>query len=343
LGASTKLLTITSTAVFEGSIMSVFEWTRSDRIEAEAFRVTRLRRCFTELLSPCFLHLDQNSTLNIHVSTPDAIDDLIDNLAELACRIWLITGAIAVSLWFCQEEILTLPTQPMSEVEWKLLNSIQSAEDIENEENSEMTSATLSKSPTQNSTLTSNNQIKSRPQLKKLETVAALMQISIATAESVCDQEGIELQLDEDGNPVIRLDDAAEMLKAAAISKLSAPREALERNGNGTVVEPILEATAELATPSRQPKIAELPEGFKISLSDPKKTATNALAAFARTQKRQRQIASAIANQTSDGMKYMRSLEALYPADRWEKAKEQLKVQFKKLAAALSEEVQAAS
>ena len=322
----------------------MFEWTENDQIEAEAFRLNRLRRFCTELIGACFLHLGQDNILNVHAQTPGDIDRLLDpnNLEELAGFTWICTGAIEIALWFCQEEILSIPTQPLELLlEEKLLYSLQSTEDpLTNEDFSEMATTTLLRSksaPIANVTTT-------RPQLKRLRTVAYYMQISVEEAEAICDRNGIQIQLDESGDPVVRLDDAAEILKAAALIKLSAPPQNGARNGGTITADAIAQiaepevAPAEAVQEPAQPKMAALPEGFKVS-GNFKRTVANALVAFvpnAKNQKRRRQIAAAIGNQTADGMKYLKGLLAMYPDEQKDWAKNHLIAQFKKQADILS-------
>jgi hypothetical protein len=87
--------------------------TQDDLLLLEKQRLERFRACFTESLSLCFLHLNQNHELNIHCSEPWLVDWLLFNIEAVCWQAWLIVGAYQVSIYYAREEIYTVETHSL--------------------------------------------------------------------------------------------------------------------------------------------------------------------------------------------------------------------------------------
>ncbi len=81
------------------------ELTVEDSLVLEKHRLDRLRSCFAETLTTCFLHLHQNNTLTIHCSEAWMVDQLLSEIDRVRGAVWVIAGAPRLSICFAQEEI----------------------------------------------------------------------------------------------------------------------------------------------------------------------------------------------------------------------------------------------
>lgn len=356
-----------------------WSWTEADWIRADAIKLQRFRGQFLSLLSRCFLVFSQDHELQIRTSDPSTVDDLISELEELAWFAWIFCGSPNLSVWFEDEELFDCPTQPQDPMQWQKLDSIQSTVDECCDEENCMSPATTLSKPIEKTSTQSAKIDRRRVQMRKLTTIAHFMGSTPENVERMADQFGFELSQDETGALIMSLNDAARLFSDFAVQSLSAiSTEAAASNGAVTATEPAATATAtkpkpqaktaakksapqktkvsqpaEAATPETQPednaqgeatggkrKQVTLGENFKVLVSDARRTAQNALAQFAKGQRRQRQIATAISNGTPDGKKYMNALLECYPDDKREEAAKQLPRQFKKLADSLSNQLQ---
>ncbi len=86
--------------------------THDDLLLLDKQRLERFRACFSDSLSFCFLHLDPHNELKIHCSEPWLVDLLLLDIEELGWEAWVMVGASQVSIYYAQEEIYTMATDP---------------------------------------------------------------------------------------------------------------------------------------------------------------------------------------------------------------------------------------
>lgn len=76
----------------------------------EEFRMERFLHVFISNLSRCLIEIDSSNTLIVHCPDSGIVDELLDDLEDLCSLAWVILGVRAISLYFCEEEILQTAT-----------------------------------------------------------------------------------------------------------------------------------------------------------------------------------------------------------------------------------------
>jgi hypothetical protein len=86
--------------------MLLTEITANDRHKLDWVRIDRLLSFFPSSLPCCQIQIDPSQILIIHCPNVAIADNLLEDLADLRYRAWLVLGIRSIVIYLADEEIL---------------------------------------------------------------------------------------------------------------------------------------------------------------------------------------------------------------------------------------------